>query len=129
MAMRGFSLIELLVVIALVGIISAIGIPMYSGYVQGSRDKSAQIVLKSIAVGEESYKLLTGSYFAATCDEQAASKISSTLLSNAPIDTTYFLYCVSVDSTNTTPNFMASATNRRTSKVFKLDQDGVASGF
>lgn len=126
---RGFTLIELLVVVALVGVLSAIGIPMYSGYISSSRDKQAQITIRSIAVAQESYKLLSGAYFNATCDEQAASKISNSLMSNAPIETSYFIYCTTVDSSNSSPNFLVSATNRKTSKVFKVNQDGVTTGF
>jgi prepilin-type N-terminal cleavage/methylation domain-containing protein len=129
MTVRGFTLIELLVVIALVGILAAIGVPSYSGYIQSSRDKSAQITIKSIAVAQESYKLVSGSYYATTCDEQAASKISINLMSSAPIETTYFIYCTTSDGTNTVPNFLVTATNRQTSKVFKVNQDGVTTGF
>ena len=129
MTMRGFTLIELLVVVALVGILSAIGIPMYSGYIQNARDKQAQITIKSIAVGQEAYRLVAGVYYTTTCDEQAASKISTTLLSNAPIETTYFLFCTTVDSTNALPNFVVTATKRSTSKIFKVNQDGVTTGF
>ena len=129
MTMRGFTLIELLVVVALVGIISAIGVPMYAGYISNARDKQAQITIKSIAVGQESYRLQNNFYFTATCDEQAASKISTSLLSSAPIETSYFIYCVAADSSSATPNFVVSATNRKTSKVFTVNQDGLTAGF
>jgi prepilin-type N-terminal cleavage/methylation domain-containing protein len=127
--MRGFTLIELLVVVAIVGIISAIGIPMYSGYINNARDKQAQITIKSIAVGQESYRLVNGTYFSATCDTASASKISTSLLANAPIDATYFLYCTTVDTTSVSPNFVVTATNKTTSKIFTVNQDGVTTGF
>ena len=39
----GFTLIELLVVVALIGILAAIGVVAYSGYVDGTKRKSAKM--------------------------------------------------------------------------------------
>ena len=38
----GFTLVELLVVIAIIGILAAVGIPMYQGYVANVKAKNAQ---------------------------------------------------------------------------------------
>ena len=51
----GFTLIELLVVVAILGIIAAIGITAYSGYVSSTKIKSAQNILKQIALGQSEY--------------------------------------------------------------------------
>ena len=51
----GFTLVELLVVIAIIGILAAVGIPMYQGYVANVKAKNAQNVLQSIAMEQKSY--------------------------------------------------------------------------
>ena len=51
----GFTLIELLVVVAILGIIAAIGVASYSGYVTSAKIKSAKNVLMQAGLGQMEY--------------------------------------------------------------------------
>ena len=51
----GFTLIELLVVVAILGIIAAIGITSYNGYVSSAKKKSAENVMQQISLGQTEY--------------------------------------------------------------------------
>ena len=53
---KGFSLIELLVVIAIIGILSAVGIPTYVGYVSGTQKTNAMNEMQAIYMVQEEYK-------------------------------------------------------------------------
>jgi len=46
----GFTLIELLVVVAILGILSAVGVIAYSGYVKNAKIKSAENVMQKIGL-------------------------------------------------------------------------------
>lgn len=49
---KGFTLVELLVVVALLGILSAIAIPAYNGYIDSAKTNSAQNSLRLIYLAE-----------------------------------------------------------------------------
>lgn len=59
---RGFTLIELLIVISIIGILSAIGLVLYSTVLKQSRDSKRQSDLKSIQLALEQYNNDQGFY-------------------------------------------------------------------
>ena len=48
----GFTLIELLVVVAILGIIAAIGITSYSGYVSSTKKKSTENIMRAAKLSD-----------------------------------------------------------------------------
>ncbi len=60
---RGFTLIELLVVVAIIGALAAIGTLAYTGYVGGAKKSAATNVMQQIALQEQEYESINGSYF------------------------------------------------------------------
>ena len=79
---RGFTLIELLVVVAIIGTLAAIGTLAYNGYVGGAKQSAATNAMQQIALQEQEYDSINGSYFiqaACTPDDDTVDEINSDL--------------------------------------------------
>ncbi len=59
---RGITLVELLVVIVIVGILAAVAIPTYTGYMQRGRRSDAKTALEQLRAAQEIWRAEKGSY-------------------------------------------------------------------
>lgn len=64
----GFTLVELMVTIAIIGILAAVGVPMYSSYVTKARSADGQTILSSIKAKQELYRSTRFTYAANLSD-------------------------------------------------------------
>ena len=74
---KGFTLIELLVVVANLGIISAIGIVSYNGYIGSTKKKTAENIIQQISLVQAEYYKNEYDYYETTgCPATAATSLS-----------------------------------------------------
>ena len=139
---KGFTLVELLVVIAIIGILAAIGVPMYQGYISEVRAKEAQNTLMSIAMEQKSYFNKNFCFYITGWGDWAGpintGLFGSTLWADGPIPESrhnqYKFNITGLPSTSCTgsnaSNFTARATHKTDdTKVFSITNTLKKTGF
>ncbi|CAM2843365.1 pilin [Vibrio rarus] len=76
---KGFTLIELMIVVAIIGVLSAIAVPMYKDYIKKSELASATSTLRGLLTKAELFYLDNGSFPSNLSDINTVSSAAGTL--------------------------------------------------
>ena len=79
---KGLTLIELLIVIIIVGILAAIAIPTYRGYMQRARRADAKTALEQVRAAQEMWRAEKGSFSLVQAELQTTMKAPATTIGN-----------------------------------------------
>jgi type IV pilus assembly protein PilE len=71
----GFTLIELLVVVAIIAILAAVGIPMYNGHINNTKENAAQNNLRAIVLMQNDYYSEKNNFYINGCSKPQARTI------------------------------------------------------
>jgi prepilin-type N-terminal cleavage/methylation domain-containing protein len=131
---KGFTLVELLVVVALLGILSAIAIPAYNGYIDSVKTNSAQNSLRLIYLTEVEQFSDNGEYYSITTSCGSNSHLanlininlfggSKTIPQESKPD---FYFCI--ESSDTATEYKAFAYKVSGDDWFSIDQNNNHAG-
>jgi len=76
---KGITLLELLAVILIVGILAAVAIPAYNGYIQRARRSDAKVALEQVRAAQEMWRAERGSYATDGGGTTAELKLQNTM--------------------------------------------------
>jgi type IV pilus assembly protein PilE len=120
----GLTLIELLMVIVIVGVLAAIAVPMYSGYMQRARRADAKTALEQVRAAQEMWRAEKGSYCIDGGGNTAEVRLRTTMGAPATTISNYYTWSFTV---KTATAFTAQATaigSQATDGWLAINQDG-----
>ena len=122
-------MIELLVVVAIIGILSAIGIVAYRGFIENTKEKQAQTGLQSIYLAQVEYRSINKIYYVASggCGDQTSNLNNGLFGGDVTLNNDNYRYCISGSSNAFTANayskfggknFWIKNTNQKSWRLF-----------
>lgn len=109
MRQRGFTLVELMIVVAILGILAAIAVPMYRGYVSSAKQAEAKANLETIRLLQEQFFADRRTYVAGA----NTAALRAALPGFEPGPNPYYVYSVTANpgtTNNIATSFLATAT-------------------
>jgi type IV pilus assembly protein PilE len=109
----GFTLIELLVVVAIIGILAAVGVVAYSGYIESAKRKSAENIMQQIGLAQTEHYSDYSVYYinAGTCspDSGSSGDIETNLLGGSDLITKEIGFDMCIETSGS--NYLIKAEN------------------
>lgn len=116
-ASAGFSLVELMVAIAVLGIIAAISVPLYRGYVESAAEGALINNVATMEVFQEDVLLRTGAYAEGTYDAGAGETSLTEAIGWRPRSDTGAVYVVEAATASSYRVTATDAQGRRVCRV------------
>ena len=113
----GFSLVELMVAIAIIGIIGAIAVPLYRGYVESAATGALINNVATMEVFQEDVMLRTGAYAEGTYDARAGETSLTDAIGWRPRADTGAVYIVEAA---TTSSYQVTATDAQGRSICRI---------
>lgn len=122
---KGFTLVELLIAVAILGILTAVAVPQYAGYISNTRLNNAQNNLRAIYMKQQEYMTNNNVYYSpGACGDNAAAINTNLFGGQSIIQDNFYTYCI---TQTTTTDFTAIATNSSTGDTYTIDENNVTS--
>jgi len=115
----GYTLVEMMIVVAILGILGAVAIPAYRGYISAGKEAEAKAGLSNIALLEEQFFAQNRTYVTGA----NATALNAAIGFTAEPDTSYTWSVVAGASGNIATSFKATADgSAKGLPVFTIDE-------